>query len=198
MEETITKEELKELQKIKGKVRGMAIEADIKFLIREKGKEAVEESEQSMKNIGYSVKYQEINPMKFYPIALKGITLLSIQRLFNFKDEKFVELGKFAFQLPSILRLFMRHLLSLDMLVKGIPIGWEKYYTAGSLKVIEYDAVKKYIIARLKGFRLVPVHCQIAKGYFSNIIQMIVGEQVNCEETKCVHRGDEYDEFLMK
>jgi len=177
MEKVITKEELEELKKIKGEARGMAIDADVKFLIKEKGKGAVEKLEKSVKKLGFSVKYKEINPMKFYPIALKGVTLLSIQRLFNFNDEKFVELGKFASQLPSILRLFMRYLLSLDMLVKGIPIGWEKYYSVGTLKVVEYDGLKKYMIARLEGFSLVPAHCQVAKGYFSNIIQMVVGEE---------------------
>ncbi|GAI52915.1 unnamed protein product, partial [marine sediment metagenome] len=30
------------------------------------------------------------------------------------------------------------------------------------------------------------------------IIQMIVGSKVTSEETKCVHRGDEYHEFLLK
>jgi hypothetical protein len=92
----------------------------------------------------------------------------------------------------------MKYLVSLDKAVGVAPEMWRRYYTVGNLKVTRYDKKNRYVILRLENFRSVLMGCQILIGYFSCIIQMIINKKVTCKETKCVFRGDEYDEFLLK
>ena len=92
----------------------------------------------------------------------------------------------------------MQYLISIDRAVKGFPNMWKKHYSIGNLKVIEFDKKKRYFILRLENFNLHPILCQIFRGVFASPIQIVVGNEVACEERKCVFKGDEYHEFLVK
>ena len=76
---------------------------------------------------------------------------------------------------------------------------WTGHYTVGRLRVVEHNKEKKYVLLRIKDFCLHPLLCQVFIGYFTEALQMILrGTKANGKETKCVHRGDEYHEFLVK
>ncbi|MBZ9571923.1 hypothetical protein KJA15_01115 [Patescibacteria group bacterium] len=197
MEEVIPKEEFNKLMKIEGEVKGSAIKEAIRFIFKEKGGEGIKKLEDTIIKLGYP-KYREIKTMDFYPIGIAAITQIVIKRLFNFDDKKLQEMGKFEAKFSLIIRLLTKYLFSLEKAVKQVPEMWEKYYTVGDLKVAEYDEEKKYLILRLENFRVHPLFCQVLKGYFSSILQMIVRDEITCKETKCIFRGDEYDEFLLK
>jgi hypothetical protein len=197
MEPIISKEEFDELMRIKGKTAGVAIREHKAFILKEKGREGLKKLENTIVGLGYPG-YRKIKPMSFYPVGLYALTLMVVKRLFNFDDKKFEEMGRFNAKLSIVIRFFMRFLISLDKAVKGVSKMWRRYYTIGSLRVIDQDERKRYGILRLENFNLHPLHCQVSKGYFSTILEMIVKKSVICEETKCVHRGDEYHEFLLK
>lgn len=80
--------------------------------------------------------------MGYYPRGLETATLVAIQRLFNFDDAKFEEMGKFSTKFSFILRLFIKYLLSLDKLVGEVPKIWERAGAVGNLKVIELNEKK--------------------------------------------------------
>lgn len=197
MEEIISKEESDELMRVKGETIGVAIREHKKFILNEKGEEGLKKLEDTIVGLGYP-EYRKIKPMSFYPIGLYALTLLVVKRLFNFDNEKFEEMGRFNAKMSIIIRFLMRFLVSVDRAAKEVSAMWKRYYTVGNLRTVEYDEQKRYAILRLEKFRLHPLHCQISKGYFSTILKIIVKSSVTCEEIKCVHRGDEYHEFLMK
>lgn len=199
MEQIISKKEIDELMKIKGEVRGGGMKSYVEFIFKEKGKEGLKELEDMMEKLGYPIKYKEMGTLKFYPIRLEAVTLLAIKRLFNYDDEKFQEMAKFALKLPFIIRrVFMKYLFSPQKLIKEAPEMWKIYYTAGDLEIGKYNVEKRYMIVRLENFHAHPLQCHIIKGYISSALQIIHKSPVSCEETKCVHRGDEYHEFLIK
>jgi len=136
--------------------------------------------------------------MDFYPIGLESVVFLTAKQLFNFKDEDFVELGEREAKLPSIVRLFMQYFGSVAMLSREGPRMWRKYYTVGSLEITSFDEKKNYAVVRIKGINLHPIHCQNLKGYLMGIVKMVGKRNVTCEEVKCIYRGDEYHEFLLK
>ncbi len=198
METINLKEEADKIMKAEGQALGIAVRSGLEYTLFRKGKEGVRALEKKMAEIGYPVKHQEIKPMDFYPIGLEAVIFLAAKQLFNFKDEDFVELGEREAKMPMIVRLFMRYFGSLAMLSSEGPKMWKKYYTVGSLEVADFDEKKNYAVVRIKGINLHPVHCQNLKGYLIGIVKMVGKRNVACEEVKCLYRGDEYHEFLLK
>ena len=197
MEQIISKEEFNELMNVEGETIGMAIIEHKKFILKEKGEKGLERLENIIIELGYP-EYKKIKSMSLYPLGLYALTLIAIKRLFNFDNEKFQEMGRFNAKLSIIIRFFMKFFISLERTAKIVPRMWRRYYTVGNLKTVEYDIKKKYALLRLENFNLHPLHCQVSKGYFSTILGIVVGSLVTCEERKCVHRDDEYHEFLLK
>jgi len=196
MEQIITKEEIKEFLKLKGEIRGIGFKTEAKFILEEEGEEGLKKLEDQMAKLGYP--YNEIKTMDFYPVGLLAVALVVIKRLFNYDDKKFQEMGKFEAKSSLIIRLFMKYFVSLERVAKEAPKMWRKYYTIGDLKVPEVNQEKRYIIIRIENFSLHPILCQVLIGYFLSIVKMVLKSEVVCEEAKCVFRGDECHEFLMR
>jgi len=196
MDQIITKQEFSELMKIEGEARGLGFQTEAKFVLKEEGEEGLKKLEAQMAKLGYP--YSKIKTMDFYPIGLLAVNMLVIKRLFNYDDKKFQEMGKFEAKSSLIIRLFMKYFVSLERVAKESPKMWRKYYTVGDLKVPEINQEKRYIIIRIENFSLHPILCQILIGYFQSIVRMVLKGETTCEETKCVFRGDECHEFLMR
>ena len=198
MEQIISKEEVNELMKLKGQIRGAAVKEIIKYILKEEGKDGLGKLEDAMEKIGYSIKDKNIKAMKFYPLGLEASTLVAVKRLFNYDDKKFQDLGRFAGKFSIVIRLFMGYLVSLDKIAKETLIMWRKYFTIGDFDIVEINKEEKYVILRIKNYYLHPIHCQILIGYLSSILQIVVKNPVTCKETKCTFQGDEYHEYLLK
>jgi hypothetical protein len=197
MESIISKQEFDELISLKGEVRGISLKADADFIIKERSERDLKRIEEIFSSLGHKLDYSQIRPMAFYPIGLKGIILLLMQRIFDFKEDDFVEMGKFGSKIPVIVRLFMQHFGSLDMVVKGASRMWGKYYSVGETEVTHLDKDNKKLTLQVRDFLILPIHCQVLRGYFMHLLQMIVGGKVECRETKCPFRGDDFHEFFL-
>ena len=198
MEEIISKEELNKLMGLSGESRGISLKGELNFILNDQGKDGVEKIEKLAASLGHPIKHEEIKAMEFYPLGLEGIILLGARRLLGYDDKKFQEMGKFESKMSIIVKLFMKYFYSVEKLIKKVSDMWGKSCTAGEFKIIEHSEEKRFAILRLEDFELVPSHCQNLRGYLSGVVQMVVGESVVCEETKCTFRGDKYHEFLLK
>ncbi len=198
MEQIISKKEFDDLMKLEGKVRGMAIIENTEFILKEEGREGLKKLEEIITKLGYPLKYKEIKKMDYYPLGLGAINLLAIKRLFNYDDKKFQEMGEIGSKISVIIRFFMKHLISLDRMIKVVSRMWKTYYSTGELQVIEVNKEKRYIILRLKDFRHTPMLCQNLIGYLPSILHIVTKTKTSCQETKCIHRGDEYHEYLLR
>ena len=107
-------------------------------------------------------------------------------------------MGEFNSKLSLIMRLFMKYFISIEVMAKEAPKMWKRYYTIGDLKIIEINKEKRLGIIRLENFRVLPEQCNALEGFFSNIVKMVVGSPVTSEETKCIFRGDDYHEFVLR
>jgi len=197
-EREITKEEAEKYMALEGETRGFSISGDAEFVLKEKGEEGLKKLEAKMAELGYPIKYKELKPMKFYPLGIEALTLILIKKLFGFDEKKFEEMGKFNSQTSLIIRLFLKYFGSLKMLAKQAPTMWKNYYSSGNLEVTEVNKKERYVILKIKNFKLHPLHCLAHKGYFANIVKMVVKKPVVCEETKCPFRGDDYHEFVLR
>ena len=198
MEQIISQEEFDELMRIKGEIRGVSIKSDLEFILKERGSEDLNKIEKTITNFGYPIAYKEIQILNFYPLGLDAIIMLLAKRMLDFENKDFQKMGRYEAKLSLIMRLFMRYFYSIDRFAKEISSIWRKYFTVGDIKIIEFSKEKKYVILRIENFLCHPLFCQSLIGYFPVVLGMIVKGSVDCEETKCVYRGDEYHEFLMK
>ncbi len=198
MEQIISKEEFNNLMKIKGEVRGRGIREPMNFVFEREGENGLKKIEDTMIKLGFPLKYQEIKENNLYPIKLLAITLLVMKRLFDYDDKNFQDMGKMGAKLSMLVRIFMKYFVSLKKIVTTIPEYWRKYYTIGEARLIEFDEKKRYIILRIENFPYFPAHCDILKGYFSGVVQMVVKSQVFCKEIKCPRMGDKYHEFIVE
>lgn len=197
MPEIISKKEFDELMQKEGKIRGVTLKTMGEYLLQEEGKISLGLLEKEINRLGYSFKFNQIETMEFYPLGLQAVILVLMKRMLGYDEEKFQEVGKANAKFSLIIRLFMKYFFSIKAMVDKVPQLWEKHYTVGKLKVADHNDEEKYIILRLSDFDLHPFHCQDLKGYFSIVTQMIVGKEVDCQEKKCVHRGDDYHEFVL-
>ncbi len=198
MEEIITKEIVQELMKIKGETRGASMKGDLEYVLHKEGAEGLKKLEDEMARLGYPIRFKELRAMELYPVGVEAITFLVIKKLFNFDEEEFRKMGEFNSKVSLLIRLFMKYFVSLELLAKQAPKLWREYYSLGDLKIIEINKEKKYMIIRIENFYHHPIHCLTVEGYFVSIVKMVVKAPVTCKETKCINRGDEYHEYLMK
>ena len=198
MGQIISKEELDELMKIKGEIRGDAIKSKTEFLIKETGEEGLEKLEDMIAKLGYPLKFKEIRKTDFYPLGLEAVILVLIKRLFNFSNEKFQEMGRFQSKFSLMVRISLKYFFTVEKMLKEVPKMWKKAFTVGDLKIIEFDIEKGRMVVNIEDFHFHPIYCQILIGFFEGIVQMIVKDEFRWEETKCTFRGDEYHQFLIR
>ena len=198
MEKIISKKEFDELMNVKGETMGLTIKPGAEFIRREEGEEGLNKLEETLVSLNPKINYRNIKSTEFYPLGLVNVLLVVVKRLFNYEDEKFRELGKFSAKFPLFVRALLAHVISIEKMVNDIPKAWRKYYTVGNLKMKEFNKEKRYVIYRLEDFPLGPLYCKVFEGLLSFSFKMVIKKPIVSEETKCVHRGDEYHEFLLK
>ena len=200
MPEELTKEFAQKLMDIKGEVRGVVFKTDTEYILAEKGEEGLKKLEEELEKLGHPIKYKEIKTFSYYPVGLRVLSLLATKKNLGFDDKKLDDMGFKATKKSLIIKFFIKHVFSLEKIFfqKG-PKIWREHWTVGEMVPTELDEKKKYIILRFKDFNLHPVYCIYLKGYLRGLFSMMIKTpEMICRETKCVFRGDEYHEYLIK
>jgi len=189
----------KEIMKIKGEARGIHFKNDAEFVLKEKGKAGLAAVEKELADIGYPIDYEKINQFDFYPAGLRALSLLAVQKTFNWSEEKIKELCEYAMSFSWVIRLLMKHFFSIDRVAKQTPKTWSQYFTSGQAEVKEYDLKKKYAILVIKDFNLHPVYCRCFEGVVPGVLKMVISsKKIVCQETECTFSGGKEHKFLIK
>lgn len=191
------KEIAKDLMKIKGEVRGIVFKTDFEFVLKEKGREGFEKLRKKLEEIDSPINYEKINPMGFYPIGLRAISLLVIKNVFGFNEKKIKEIGAFAPKFSFVVKIFLKYFFSVQKMAEQVPKMWRKHYTIGELRA-EVNEKERWGILRLENFIVHPILCPYLEGYFLTILKMITNSEVVSEEIKCNFKGDKFHEFFLR
>jgi len=196
----ITKEDAGILMTIPCKGRGEHILGLERNALELGGTEGVKKLKEELKKFGYPIKFSEIDPLDWYPIGLRTLGLIILKNLFNLKDDDFTKTGAEAVAFSFVLKFFFKHFLSRKVAFRHIPDYWKKHYTCGKLEPVEFKEEKNkgYFIIRLHDFKIHPIYCKFFLGYFLQVAKLLGGGKATIEETKCIFKGDHYDEFLIK
>lgn len=199
MEEKLTKKLAQKLMKVEGECRGMHFKNDAQYVLQKEGKQGLRKVEEEMERLDCPIKYQEVKSLGFYPVGLRAVSLLALQKVFGWGNKEVRELSGYAPYVSLIVKIYMKFFHSLDEVVKKAPKMWHEYYTVGEVSIPEYSEKKKYAILELKDFDLHPVFCRGMEGYLENIVKMIVKtKKTECRETKCVFEGQDCHQFKIR
>ncbi len=198
MENKISKEEIDELIKIPGKVRGQVFLTDFEYVKNKKGTEGARLLRGKIKEWGDLIDYEKINVTEWYPVGWRIISLLAIKEVFNLENKDFFDLGDCAPKYSFIVKMLMKYFLSTQKTFEEASNYWKKHYSVGEIETVEYNDKKLYFILRLKNFKIHPILCPYYEGYFSRIGKYVKGNKnITIREVKCMFSGDPYHEYLL-
>jgi hypothetical protein len=128
------------------------------------------------------------------------ISLFSIKKALDLTDEDFFQMGYHAQRVSPILKLLLKYFVSPGTVAKKAPEYWRKHWSVGEMELVLIDEENGRCILRLKNFKTHPLACAFLRGYILSALELTIGKDRNStiEETKCMHKGDEYHEFLLK
>ncbi len=195
----VTDEDINKILNAKGEVRGVVFKTDRRFIYDKAGEEGIKKVEEELEKMNCPFNYEEeADNMSFYPIGMRALSIIAISKAFNLSKEEIAQMGKNAPKFSLMIKFFMRYFLSAEKIMEKAGEMWEKHYSSGRLEPVEMNIEERFIKARLYDIDLHPILCDYLIGYFSSVIKMGVGEETKGEELACVHKGDEYHEFLIK
>lgn len=196
-ESQFNKKEIERLIKIPGETRGQGLIGILKYVEEKKGKEGVKLLKQKIEELGFSL--DKLEELKWYPVGLVGIFLIVTKRIFNWGEKEIFEIGGFGIKIGFIPKILSRYFVSLFKIFQTAPMHWKKYFTIGEMEPYQLNEKEKYLIVRLKNFKIHPLVCFANQGSFLQIAQYVIeSKKITIEETKCMFKGDPYHEFLIK
>ena len=199
MSEDFLKTEADRLIKVEGNLRGDAFLVHASYIRSKKGEEGLKKVEDKLKELGYPLSFKDIKPMGWYPEALSVLVVIIARDIFKWGDKGVFEMGNTAPQYSFIVKILLRYFLSPKKSFEETPKYWREHYDFGELEAHEFNEKEKYFIVRVKGHKFDPVSCVYHRGYFLKVAQyMIKSEKITIEETKCVYRGDDFHEYVVR
>lgn len=200
MEEKVIslKEEATKLLQISGNVRGEVFRANAAYIKYREGEEGLLILEEKLEELGYPLKFQGFKSFNWYPESLSVLVILIAKEIFHWSEQDVFEMGNSAPKYSFIVQLLMRHFLSPRKCFAESPKYWQAHFDFGELETFEFNEKEKYLIFQVKGYKFHPLLCIYHSGYFLRIAQLVIKSQkIKIKETKCVYKGDPYDEYLI-
>ena len=199
LNQELNEEYVKKIMTLPAEVRGVVFKTDGEYILREKGEEGLRQLEEKLKSFGHPIEYKKIEALSFYPAGLRLLSLLTIQQLFSFDNEKIKEMGTFASRTSLMIKLFINYFLSVEkVFFNEAPKIWKKHYSIGELIPVSIDQEKKIGIIQLKDCDLHPLFCLYLGSYLCGFFQMLIKSPgIYFQETKCTFRGDKFHEYQI-
>ncbi len=182
----LTDEELNKVISSNGEVRGVVFKTDRRFIFDRGGEEGVKKVEEELEKMNCPFNYEEeADNMSFYPIGMRTMSIIAISKAFNMDKKGVIEMGFNAPKFSLMIKFFMRYFLSPEKIFERAGEIWEKHYTVGKLEPMKINEQEKYMKARISEIELHPIFCDYLCGYFSSIMKMGLGEDLEGGEIKC-------------
>jgi len=191
--------ELERLKNLKGQMRGDLLKTDAAYVSKTVGKEAATKLQQATRELGWEIDYPNLKTMGWYPIGLLAIDLLAVQKAFGWGEKEVFDIGNITPKYSFLASMMMRYFVSLERVIKEIPKYWRMHFSVGKFESGKYKTGQKFLVLKLEKFDVHPLACVVISGYALRVTQFVVrSEKITIKETKCVHKGDPYHEFLIE
>jgi predicted hydrocarbon binding protein len=152
-----------------------------------------------MKEKGVPLEIDNIKAAEWVSDWKSSLMIAACKEVLGWRDEDVYEMGMYTPKASFLIKTVMQYIVSVDILFKNASIYWSKQQDFGDLKVVDYSKEEKYAVIRIYDYKTHPLNCVYLRGYFKGLISFAVrSNNITIEETKCTHKGDDYDEFLIK
>ena len=195
--DTLDKLKLDELAGSDGQVRGVVLLTDAEYVRRNYGNEALLRVEEETDNMGYPIEYSKIQPMHWYPVGFRIISLFAIQKALHLNSDGLIEMGRKAPKYSLITKLMLRYFVNLDTLLTRLQSYWNKNYSIGT---VSSKLENTTLFICIEDCKIPESLFPYLKGYFLAAIGMIIGAQkhIGMEEYKWKHKNGTCHEFAIK
>lgn len=191
----ISQKDLKQINKLKGKVRGETLRTDIKYVENSQGKKEAEKVKKEMKKIEPDLDYDKIEGTTWHPLRWRILSLLLIKNYFDWDEKEIMKMGYAAPRNSFIAKVVLRYFVSFEKTCREAPNYWEKHYSVGKLEIAKFNRKERKMGYILRDFSGHPVLCVYLKGYFKSIVELASKNKASVKELKCTYRGDKYHHF---
>ncbi len=191
-------EEVKELKKIPGGVKGEKFFVFISYVRNKEGEEGVEKLLKKMRDFGCPIDLKEMSHFKMYPEYYRVVLMVVTKELFGWTEKDVFEMGYYSPRYSFLTKLLMRHFISIRKVFEMTPVFWSKHHDFGSVEPISLDEKKGYAVIRLSDYKFHPLMCGHFAGYFKGVAELCLkNKKVDVEEIKCMHKGDDFHEYRI-
>jgi hypothetical protein len=198
MAEETLQEAAERLKDFPGNVKGEVFRVHAEYIKYKEGEEGVRRVEEKMAELGAPIKFSEIKPFDWVNEGFSSLSLVTAKEIFNWSDEDIFEMGRFAPKFSFIIKIMIQYLVSVEVLLKNAEKYWSKHFDFGSIETDFVVGEKRAVVRERNPAPIHPVTCTYHRGYFTGLCDFAVkGGAVTVKETSCVHKGDEYHEFLI-
>jgi hypothetical protein len=200
VEEKDLKELADEIMKQEGNVKGEVFHTHFSYIHYKEGEAGIQKLEDKLAELGYPLKFKEVKTDQWYKEALSALVIVLAKELFNWSEEDVFEMGNSAPKHSFIVKMFVKHFISVKDVFERAEQYWSKHYDFGLLEKGEFNEEKKYITVKIKGYAMHElVTGPYMKGYITRIAQLsLKSSKIETEQTKNIHHGDPYNEYIIK
>jgi hypothetical protein len=200
MEENDFKNIADEVMGKEGNVKGEVFRTHETYIRYREGEDGIGKVEEKMKEIGYPMEFKLIKTGEWYKEGLSVLVILVAKEIFNWEEEDIYDMGNSAPKHSFIVKMFVKHFVSVKDIFQKAGQYWDKHYDFGSLEKGEFNEEEKYITIRIKDYSPHEVVCgPYFKGYITRIAQLSLrSEKIETEQIKNVFHGDPYNEYIIK
>jgi len=201
--ERITTDEIKKAMSVLGKIKGASFKGEMEYILEKKGREGLKILEKETEKLGYLIEHEKIKETEWYPVGLRIVSFAAMINVFDWGEKELAEIAESSPKVSFIIRFFMKHFISPPKIFRvAVPKMWERHFNIGSLETADFQMTKKdgYAVIRLKNFKLHPVYCFFFGHYLIGTFKLTDQrfKEIAFEETKCMFKGDDYHEYLIK
>lgn len=195
----LSEEENEIIEKARGEILGVALKGKFEFVLGRGGNRGVRKTEDALKSLGVDLKFKEVKSFQWYPEKWDLFLIAVIQKLFNYSNDDFRQMGRNSAKISLVAKFMMRYFVSIRKVTKEVGKYWAKYRTVGKLEAEEVDEKKKRIVLVLKDFLGYPAYCRFLEGYFWQIASYVISEREDLEvkEIECPFSGGKFHRFKI-
>ncbi len=180
-----------------GQVRGEKFKTHAAYIQQKEGEEGLRAIEKRLEDLGYPFKFDEVRSLDWYPVGYSPLIMIVAKEIFGWTDKDIFDMGYSAPKYSFLFKMALRWAVSIEKMTEESPSYWRKHYDFGEIEAVEVDREKKQIISRISGFKLDPIMCPYLQGYILRMLQYVIKEEAKIEESKCIHQGGEYEEYII-
>jgi len=195
----LTKEDIEQISKVKGRIRGLILTTLKDYIIAKEGHIGIKKVEEKMEEIGHPFSFDSVSSVKWYPANMIHLVMMIVLEVFGWTEEENFKIG-YNVPINSLLaKLMLRNFTSLKVAFKVTPRFWKNYTDMGDMHWVLQDLKNKKAVLRLENYP--KVHrgsYEYFRGYLKRIMETVTSSKnVKVELTKTIYKGDPYDDFTF-